>query len=316
MVDTFGAVVPAGEVVRSSITAIIPTLGRDTLQKAEQSLKEQTDVPIIIIKRGDEDTLIKLKEGVNEATTEFIAVADDDAVYPKEWIANLRKVMTEKVGYAGGPCLPLLDDDSSDAERCIAEVTSSFWGTTNMSYRFKKGKKVKNADETNLIGNGLYRREVYAKIVNDEFDKIPVAAWETYIFTRIRQLGYKTLFVPSGMFYHQQRGNIFRFALQIARSGTGRMVFFRRFPKQLLPKFYILFPMLFDIYLFLFFLLAYLNYPISGVPLILYVAFLMLISFGFNKHKSKWLWAYYLTMHIWYGLGMIRGLFGSQETWT
>ena len=270
----------------------------------------------IIVKNGDADTLIKLKEGVNEADTEFVAVADDDAEYPKDWLSNLQKVMGPKIGFVGGPCLPLLDETSSDAERCIAEVTASWFGTSNMSYRYKKGGKLKDADETNLIGNGLYRREVFAKILNEEYDKIPPAAWETYVFTRIRQLGFRTVFNPQGLFYHRQRTNLLSFSRQIFRSGTGRMVFFKRFPKEILTKAFILFPMLFVLYLAFFFGLAFLNVPISGLPLVAYIALLTIVSFGLNKHKSRLLWAYYMTMHLSYGLGMLRGLLvGSEERW-
>ncbi|MDE1824349.1 MAG: glycosyltransferase [Candidatus Micrarchaeota archaeon] len=315
MADSLGGVVPAGKMVPMAITAIIPTLGRSTLEVAVKSLQEQTEAPVLIIKNGDEDTLIKIKEAVDEAKTELVAIADDDAQYPKDWIANLSKSFSPKVGFVGGPCLPLLDESSTDAERCIAEVTASFWGTSNMSYRFKGKGKTRDADETNLIGNGLYRREVFKKLLDEEYDKIPPAAWETYIFTRIRQLGYRTVFDPGGKFYHKQRTNIFSFAKQIFRSGTGRVVFFKRFPKQIPLKFYIFFPMLFDIYLFLFFLLAYLNMPISGLPLVAYVAFVMLISYGFNHHKSKWLPFYYTAMHLSYGLGLIIGFFKSSRTW-
>jgi len=297
------------------VTAIVPTLGRDTLDRALQSLKEQTAVPTIIVKNDDRDTLVKLKEGVNEATTEFIAVADDDAVYPKEWLENLQKTMGPKVGFTGGPCLPLLDDSSSDAERSIAEVTTSFWGTTSMSYRFKKGGKVKDADETNLIGNGLYRKEVFAKILNEEYERIPPAAWETYVLTRIRQLGYRTVFNPSGKFYHRQRTSIFGFARQIFRCGSGRMAFFKQFPMQVLPKFYILFPLLFTIYLIAFFLLAFVNLPITGIPLVLYIAFVLVISY-MKKGRPRFLVFYFVVLHLSYGLGMVRGIFGGMEKWT
>ena len=47
------------------------------------------------MKLGKEDTLIKIKEGVNEATTELVAIADDDAEYPKDWIENLESAMAD-----------------------------------------------------------------------------------------------------------------------------------------------------------------------------------------------------------------------------
>ena len=308
--------VPAAPVVPMETTAIIPTLGRETLADAMASLEKQSAIPKIIVKTGDGDTLIKIKEAVNEATTETVIIADDDAQYPEKWIENLSKSMTPKTGFVGGPCLPLIDADSNDAEKCIAEVTASWFGTSNMSYRYKKGTKTKDADETNLIGNGLYRRDVLAKILNADFDKIPPAAWETFVFTRIRQMGFRTLYNPQGLFYHKQRTNLMDFGRQIFRSGMGRINFFKQFPAQLFWKFHILFPFIFTIYLICFFFAAFLNIPISNIPLIAYVAILALVSFGFNKHKSRRLPFFYLTMHFSYGLGMLFGLFKNERTWT
>jgi GT2 family glycosyltransferase len=272
----------------------------------------------VIVKQGAEDTLIKIKQAVNEATTDFIVIADDDAEYPSDWIDRLMKAVNPWVGFVGGPCLPLLDGGSSDAERCIAEVTASWFGTSNMSYRTKAKGKVRDADETNLVGNGLYRRQLLKFILDEEFDKIPISAWETYVFTRIRQMGYKTLFNPQAFFYHKQRTNIFSFSKQIFRSGTGRMGFFKRFPQQIPLKFYIFFPMLFVLYLVAYFALASFLYlpPVDSLPLLAYIAALLFVSYGLNKHKSKALAFYYVAMHLSYGVGMIVGLFRSQQRWT
>lgn len=299
----------------SQVTAILPTLGRVSLQEATKSLNAQTAKPIIIIKQGPEDTLIKLKEAVNEATTELVAVADDDAIYPADWLDNLSKTFGPRIGFVGGPCVPLLDEGSSSAEKAIAEVTSNWFGTSNMSYRMKVKGNIREADETNLIGNGMYRREVLAKILNEEFQDIPPAAWETYVFTRIKQLGYKTLYNPRGVFYHKMRSNIFSFSRQIFRCGMGRINFFKRFPLELLFKFYMLGPMVFLLYLVVFFLGAMVNLPITGTPLIGYTAIIVLISYGF-KHSSRFQVFYYLVMHLSYGAGMLYGLMKNDRTWT
>ena len=129
-------------------------------------------------------------------------------------------------------------------------------------------------------------------------------------------MGFKTLYNPKGVFYHKQRANIFSFGKQIFRSGMGRMNFFKRFPKQIPLKFFILFPMLFVVYLTAFFGLALLNFPVvSNLPLLAYVAILFIVSYGFNKVKIKTLPLYYLTMHLCYGAGMLYGLLRNQRTW-
>jgi glycosyltransferase involved in cell wall biosynthesis len=316
MDSTLFPVVPSQKVVPVEITAIIPTLGRKSLSETKASLAAQTLQPAIIVKEDDRDTLVKLKEGVNEATTEFIAIIDDDAKYPPGWLEALSSCMNEKVGFVGGPCLPLFDDSSNDAERCIGEVTASWFGTSNMSYRTKAKGKVRDADETNLVGNGLYRRKVLQFILNEEYRKIPISAYETYLFIRIKQCGYRTLFNPKAFFYHKQRTNIFSFSKQIFRSGTGRMGFFKRFPNELWTKFYMLWPSVLLIYTILLFALEWNGIAINSIPLISYIAALLFVSYGLNKHKSKTMAFYYLAMHLSYGVGMLVGLFRSQERWT
>lgn len=290
-------------------------MGRPSLAATRKALQEQTIKAPIIEKKDDRDTLIKIKEAVNKATTDFVAIADDDAVYASNWLEELLIPMTDTVGFVGGPCIPLIDETSSNAEKAIAEVTSNYFGTSNMSYRMKVNGKIRDADETNLLANGLYRREVFAKILNEEYDKIPPTGWETYVLTRIRQLGYRTVYNPQAGFKHHMRSNLFSFSRQIFRSGVGRMNFFKRFPKEMRGKFYMLGPSAFLVYLVSFFVLNWFNiYPLTGLPLIAYVLILMLVSY-IPKHSSRFQALYYFTMHMSYGAGMIFGMVRNYRTW-
>lgn len=301
-----------------TIKAVMTTLGRPTLKRALDSMDQQSFPVDVIVKKGPGDTISKMSEALKEIDTDLLVWLDDDAVYPKDWIKSLEAVFDDpQVAYAAGSCLPLtmLDEKSSDAEKCIAEVTSTFFGTTNMSQRHKLGSKIQDRDETNLMGSGMYRVSIFKEIFKEP-EKVPPGFSETYIIQRMRMMGYRTLYVPDGFFYHKQRSNIFSFARQIYRSGVGRMNFFVQYPREGLKKFYIFAPMAFLIYLITFFGLAFINEPISGLPLVGYVAALMFMSFFFNKYKSKWLWAYYFTMHMSYGFGMIVGLFKSKVTWS
>jgi GT2 family glycosyltransferase len=302
-----------------TVSAVMTTLGRPTLKRALDSINDQSlKVSKLIVKQGPGDTISKMTDALKEVDTDVVVWLDDDAVYPKDWVKSLASVFDdERVSYAAGSCLPLtlLDEQSTDAEKCVAEVTSTFFGTMNMSQRHKLGKKIEDRDETNLMGCGMYRTSVMKEIFKEP-EKVPPGFSETYIIQRMRMMGYRTLYVPEGFFYHKQRTNIFSFSRQIYRSGVGRMNFFTQYPKEGLKKFYTFAPMLFLIYLIAFFGLAIVNLPITNLPLIAYVAVLCLMSFGFNKYKTRWLWLYYLTMHMSYGFGMIVGLFKSKVTWT
>jgi glycosyltransferase involved in cell wall biosynthesis len=302
-----------------TVAAVMTTLGRPTLRRALDSINSQSfKVSRLIVKQGPGDTISKMSAALKEIDSDLVVWLDDDAVYPEDWIKSLEEVFEdEQVAYAAGSCLPLtlIDENSTDAEKCIAEVTSTFFGTMNMSQRHKLGKKIEDRDETNLMGSGMYRASVMKEIFKEP-EKVPPGFSETYIIQRMRMMGYRTLYVPSGFFYHKQRSNIFSFSRQIYRSGVGRMNFFVQFPKEGLKKFYTFAPMVFLVYLLAFFGLAFVNLPISNLPLIAYVVLLMLMSFGFNKYKTRWLWLYYLTMHLSYGFGMLVGLFKSKVTWT
>lgn len=302
-------------------SAVVTTIGRPELQRALDSLNNQTKkFSKVIVKDGPGDTVSKMNEALAEVDTEVVVWADDDAVYPDKWAESLSRVFIDpKVSYAAGTLIPLseLDHDANDAEGCISEVSSSFFGTTNMSQRRKKGQKVKDADETNLMGVGMYRTSVMKEIFKD-WQKIPPGFSETYVIQRMRMMGFKTLYVPGGYFYHKQRSNLLSFARQMFRCGTGRMRFFLMYPSEAAKKAYIFGPMIFTVYLFgFFFVNLFTPFSLSGLPLTAYVALLLLVSFGFNKYKSKWLPLYYLTMHLSYGAGMLYGLVrGSQRTWS
>lgn len=286
-------------------TVVIPTLGRPSLAGAILSLKSQTQsVSSIIVKEDSRDTLIKIKEAVNECGTDYFVIADDDAHYPMGWIAALSSQIEHDslVGFVGGPCLPYVSHDSTDAEKAIAKVTSSYFGTSNLSYRWKaNGGPSRDADETNLVGNGMYRTKVLRKILNEEYDKIPIAAYETYIFTRIRQLGYRTILNPNAYFFHRQRTSLRLFASQIFRCGTGRMNYFKKFPYEAIKKFYIFFPLLMvlDTVAMFFFL------PLA-IPWAVYI--------GCALAHGR-LWKYYVVMHYSYGFGMLYGVFRVRKTW-
>lgn len=302
-----------------TVTAVVTTIGRPSLKRSIESLEGQSyKVTNTIIKDGPRDTIVKMAEALAKVKTDVLVWLDDDAVYPEDWVKSLIAVFKDpKVAYAAGTCLPLTmqDDSGSDAERCIAEVSSSFFGTCNMSQRHKMGYKVEERDETNLMGSGMYRASVMKEIFKHP-EKVPPAFSETYIIQRMRADGWKTLYVPGGFFYHKQRSSIMGFARQIFRSGVGRMNYFRQAPKEAPKKFYIFGPMIFVVYLLLFFGLAMVDFPITNLPLLLYVSVLAIVSFGLNKHKSKWLPFYYLTLHLSYGIGMLYGLFRTKRTWT
>jgi GT2 family glycosyltransferase len=308
--------VPAEAVVQSGITIIIPTLERPSLTEAKKSLEAQTlKADKILYMTGEGDPVSKIKKALDQVETEFVAIGDDDIVYPEKWLDAMMKVMqtSDRIGFVGGTMLPMSKlKGGSDSEKRIARVLGSFFGTTNMSQRVKIKKKVEPRDETNMVGCGLARtalvREIFSK------DDIIPSFHDTWMIYRIKEMGYRTMYSPDAYFYHATRTNLFSFAMQMLRVGSGRMGFFRTYPKEALRKFYILFPMLFVIYLIAFFVLDSLNLAIvSGIPLVAYILTNLLVSYW---QKDMRLSYYYATMHLSYGVGELLGLFRSVRRWT
>lgn len=305
------------------ITAIIPTLGRPSLASARLSLEMQSERPYLIILNDSRDTLIKIKEGFEQARTELVAICDDDAVYPVDWIEKLSSAFSPSVGYAGGAVVPHIKADSNRVEKGIGEVTSSIFGTSNMSYRQKIPLKTHDADETNLIGNGMYRRSLMLELLTQEYQKIPPAAWETYILTRMREMGYQTLSVKGAYFWHKQRETVGSFAKQIYRCGIGRTNYLKRFPREALKKYFILFPPIFVSYLFLYlFLQVFVHVtnfaypPIWGLwPIISYLILDFAACLFTVKTNRILAFALFPLMHISYGIGILVGMLKNKSTW-
>ena len=94
----------------------------------------------------------------------------------------------------------------------------------------------------------------------------------------------------------------------------GRMNFFKQFKSTIPTKFYMLLPTVFLVYLIMFFILAFVNLPITGLPLTAYVAMIMVVGY-FTKHSSKYQPLYYFVMHMSYGAGMLYGLIRNDRIW-
>jgi GT2 family glycosyltransferase len=313
------AVVPSEGVVQTTgITVIIPTLERPSLKEAQRTMEAQTLKPDKILwMKGSGDPVSKIRKALLETDTEFVAIGDDDVSYPERWLEAMMDVMKtdEKIGFVGGTMLPmsaLHPEQAGESEKRIAKVLGSFFGTTNMSQRVKIKQKVEPRDETNMVGCGLARTALVKEIF--AHDQIIPSFHDTWMIYRIKSMGYRTMYCPQAYFYHATRTNLFSLSLQMLRCGSGRMGFFRTYPQEIPRKFYILFPMLFDIYLIAFFGLNWFNIvTVSGIPLILYVLVNLLVSYLQKDFKLTY---YYATMHISYGLGELLGLFRSVTHWT
>lgn len=289
------------------LEVFIPTISRSSLARTLESLEEQSYARHTLrLDGGPEEFLDKTLRMARESESDLVAIWDDDAEFPSSWLEGLLPYFDlPRVAFVGGPMIPFVDGSSTRTERAAAFVSQSFFGSLWMSRRSKQGTYVEERTETGIVGVGIYRRDILLRILEEGWGKIPRGAWETYVFTRMREMGYATLFAPEGRFYHSPRSSFRQLVRQAYRSGVGRMAVFRSKPRLAIRAGSIVLPIL---------SLAYFVEASSHAfywPAIVYLG-LILVAGGFDP----WNFAALLSTHASYTFGLIVGLFKRDAKWT
>lgn len=285
----------------------VPTIMRPSLARTLKSLEEQTFRRYSQrVDNGPEQFLDKVLRMTRESKADLVAIWDDDAEFSPGWLEGILAYFDlPRVGFAGGPMIPLVTDSSTRTERAAAFVTQSFFGSLWMARRAKESDFAEERTETGLVGVGIYRRELLLSVLEEGWQKIPRGAWETYVFTRMRELGYSTLSVPEGRFYHAPRSTFGQLAKQAYRSGVGRMAVFRSKPRLAIRAGSVVLPLL---------ALMYFIEASSHAfywPAVVYLG-LVFVAGGFDP----WNFAALLTVHASYTLGLLVGLVKRDASWT
>lgn len=289
------------------VEVFVPTINRPSLARTLASLEAQSFKGYVLkIDDGPERALDKYFKMARESRAGLVAVCEDDAEFPPGWLEGLLPYFDlPRIGFVGGPMIPLITSTSTRTERAAAFAAESFFGSLWMSRRSKDGTIAEERTETGIVAVGIYRREILQKVLAEGWGKIPSGAWETYVFTRMKELGYATLFAPEGRFYHAPRTSFWQIARQAYRSGVGRMAVLRSKPRIAVRAGSLVLPILG---------LAYFVEAASHAffwPIILYVG-LVFIAGGFDP----WKFAAILTTHISYTVGLIVGIVKRDASWT
>jgi hypothetical protein len=288
------------------VEVFLPTIRRPSLARTLLSLENQSFKEYFLrIDDGPEQALDKYFKMAMESKADLVAICEDDAEFPPGWLEGLLPYFDlPEVGFVGGPMIPLVTSSSTRTERAAAFASGSFFGSLWMSRRSRDGAFAEERTETGIVAVGVYRREVLRGILAEGCGKIPSGAWETYVFTRMKEIGYKTLFAPEGRFYHAPRSSFGQLARQAYRSGVGRMAVFRSKPRMAIRTGSIVLPML---------ALAYFVEASSHFfwwPAILYVG-AVFVAGGFDP----WNLAAILTTHVAYTFGLVVGTVKRNVSW-
>lgn len=298
----------------TTITALVPTLGRKTLQASLDSINAQTRKADVIDLINDPSTIThKLIVGVNRCTTDYIALLDDDAVFPPNFFEDLEKKLNESPDNycANGSCLPLLNDNSSDLEFGIAITQQSYLASYKLADRFKVGEPTDDGEDV-VVGVGLYRTEILREILNSGTLS---TTQDLDVFMKIRMMGGKICYVPSASYLHHPRDSIWRYFMQTFRSGVGRTNIIRRNPKELLRKPYYISPLGLIVFLSTCACTGYwTGISLYGVAILLGWS----INLATLSERPKAILYYPVLVvltHISYGLGLMAGIFKRDVRW-
>jgi len=170
------------------VSVVIPSAGRSTLKLVEESLKRQHRKPDEVIIIQDEKfygASWPRNRGIEKAKGDLIAFADDDCVYPPDWLDRLIAAMDKyDVAGVGGT---YIDTDSLLQDIRVRKKVPAVEGMDN-PYHVGVG------------GNVMYRKSFLDKLKKLDgycFDEGVVTGEDADLAARVLQLGGKLVFVPT-----------------------------------------------------------------------------------------------------------------------
>jgi glycosyltransferase involved in cell wall biosynthesis len=259
--------------------------------------------------------------GVTHATGDIVAFTDDDCIIPVDWVEKACSYFADPlVGAVGGP--NLTPKNSGFREKCTGMALGSWFGTGFSFYRYSAPDdkvEFREVDESRLITCNLFLR----KTVLDEiglFNPIQFPCEENELLHRMKQNGFRLIYVPSLYVWHHRRPIFLAFVKQIYWYGVGRALLVRRSTSSFKAIHAI--PSVFSFGLVLGFILSMVNSYLTllyGCTILIYFLLALIASIQIVVlEKQQITFVLPLTLTLWlthtaYGLGFIRGLLRSTD---
>jgi GT2 family glycosyltransferase len=248
--------------------------------------------------------------GISKAAGEIIYFVDDDIVVKEDFLEKIIKKFRQypEIDIIGGP--NLTPPSSSILEKAQGYILSSFWGSLNMSRRYKLSDNDYLTDQTSLILCNMGFRK---KIFDNEkllFDVRLDYNEENDLLKKMEDKGYKMLFSPEIITYHFRRPDIPSYCKQVLSSGIGRGRSIRI--DSINFSFVYILPLLLVIYIV--FLPFFINQRLFiAVPLIVYLIINFITAVFFFVRERKFIilplcFLLFFMGHFCYGAGLIKGL--------
>ena len=290
----------------SVIIALAPDRDAEVLESLKNADYDNKKIQIVI-KKGLNPSENR-NNGVKEAKGEILAFIDDDASVDKDIFKNAEEffALHKEIELVGGPQLTPQND-------CFFAKTSglvleNFFGTSNMSCRYKRCIENLDADETFITSaNCFILRKSFLK--TSGFNPALFPGEDPEFFTRIKKEGLKIAYSPRLVVYHRRRSDLKGFCKQFYKYGKTRCLKEKLNQQRAGLLFFM--PMLFSLYFVLGGLLS-LVYWVFSLPILLYFAIDFLISLWIGlrngMHRLPLLFLLFFLLHMSYGLGMMMYL--------
>ena len=246
---------------------------------------------------------------LKSAQGEAVYFLDDDIIVEKTTFLILLKAFEKfaHIDIFGGPNLTSLN--STLFQIAQGSVLKAFFGTLWMRKRYSSLGKPMIADEQSLIlCNLAFRKRLFSES-NIYFNQRIVCAEENLLLQELKAEGYKAMYLPELVVYHERRTNYAEFCDQIFTYGRGRCQVAKC--RLRINNMLYCIPSIFVVYLVL---LCFANQIVCFFPFFIYLFLSIFNSMkGALKVKNFLLfWILLLlfpTTHAAYGLGYLFELF-------
>lgn len=296
--------------------SIIIALAPDRDAPVVESIKKlnyQQEKYEVIIKKGLNPSENR-NQGIKDAKGEILVFFDDDAELDSNILRNA-EYFFNKYNYdvVGGP--QLTPENDTFFGKASGLVLGSYFGSLNMSRRYKKDKLNLDANEDYLTSANVFiKKSVFKKAQGFNPDLFP--GEDPELFSRLKRHGFKIAFNPDLIVYHHRRPGLKSLCNQSYFYGYARVK--KEKIIGIKPNIlYYMSPSLFLIYLILLPVLYFISSALL-VPAYLYIILVMLNSLFLTIKGKNPLYLFvipftFLAWHLSYGLGMIIGLLSVKQ---
>lgn len=288
----------------SIVIAAAPDRNIESLESLKAVDYPKKDYEIIVVKGLNPSE--NRNNGIKKAKWDIIGFIDDDALVDKNILKNADRFFNkhQDVAIIGGPQLTPKSDKFF--ARVSGYALESYFGTQNMSKRYRIGKIDFNANEHSLTSaNCFVRKNVFKKIGGFNVKLFP--GEDPEFFARAKKNGFKIAYVPNVLIYHKRRPTLKKFMEQFFKYGYFRLK--KEVLQKTRPKLVFYMPSFFIIYLILLPFLALIS-KLLLLPFIVYIIIDIIASIYMAIKKADFLALFVLpfiffALHLSYGLGMI-----------